>query len=275
MKKILKLVLIIGIVFLTAPVCSAKEYKVLVLPDNLQFESTNYYVYPDTSVLFASEVIDYLNHSGKVQTVSMAEVRKNFRSNLRLSLLAKNTLKEFKYNYNISFVDLRSIARAFSVDKVLIVTSTTDVQNYFLRRTVWDFLNVPGCTVIDPVYKLNTFAALVDVEEEKILWQQTYKKNIGSMESRIIGSTFAPATEQLDKLKMYSSYLSPSIARNVENGIIPPPVLSVDSEILSQPISNKAEASEAQIVETVNIEQAPFIPSKPRAKNNGSMVNDL
>lgn len=275
MKRFLKLILIACFLFALAPDCFAEEYKVLVLPDNLQFESTNYYVYPDTSVLFASEIIDSLNHSGKVQTVSMADVRKAFRSNLRLSLLAKNTLKEFKYNYNISFVDLRDVAKTFSVDKVLIVTSTTDVQNYFLRRTIWDFLNIPGCTVIDPTYKISTFAALVDVESEKIIWQQTYKKNIGSMESRILASSFAPATEQLSKLKFYSSYLSPSIARNVENGILPPTVLSVDSEILTQPIKNTTGANTPLTVETVNIEPSPFMQSKPRAKSNGSMVNDL
>lgn len=274
MQKILKLFIILGFVLAMAPICSAEEYRVLVLPDNLQFESTNYYVYPDCSTMFASEVIDYLNHSGKVKTVSMADVRTKFRANLKLSLLAKSTLKEYKYNYNISFVDLKNIAQRFSVNKVLLITSTTDAQNYILRRTVWDFLNIPGATVIDPVYKLSTFAALIDVDSEKVLWQHTYHKTIGSTESRILAVNFAPSSEQLDKLKLYSSVLSPQIARNVEFGILPAPSLvpSVDAKIV-EPINEQVPVVAPPIIELTDIRK-PMI-TKPRAKSGGAMVNDL
>lgn len=251
----------------------AQEERVLVLPDNVQFESTNYYVYPDSSILFASEVIDYLNHSGKVQTVKMEEVRKALRSDLKLFILTKNTLKEYKYNYNISFVDLRNIAKTFSVDKILLITSTTDVQNYVLRRTVWDILNIPGASVIDPVYKMTTFAAFVDVKEEKVLWQQTYRKNLGSMENRIIAVNFAPALEQLDKLKLYSSVLSPEIARHVENGMS---LTIVPTETTAEPVNQITEpASPPPTMDLVDIKKKPFTPITPRAKSNGSMINDL
>ncbi len=91
----------------------AEEYRILVLPDNLQFESTNYYVYPDSSTMFASDIVDALNHAGKVKTVSMGDVRDNFRKDLKLRLTAKNVLKEFKYNFNVCFVDLKTVAHAF------------------------------------------------------------------------------------------------------------------------------------------------------------------
>lgn len=274
MRKIFKLLIILFVMCSVLTEVRAQDYRVLVLPDNIQFESTNYYIYPDASILFASEIIDALNHSGKVKTVCMAEVRDALRSNLKLNLLAKNTLKEFKYNYNISFVDFRNIARKFSVDKVLIITSTTDAQNYILRRTAWDLLNVPGTTVVDPAYKISTFVALVDVEQEKILWQQTYRKSFSSMENRMLANTFAPASEQLDKLKLYSSVLSPVIAKHVEDGVIPK--LSVEAEVIPVPaVVEDNEVPVNNIQTPVNIEPMPFVQSKPRSKNNNFTINDL
>lgn len=281
MKKFFKLFSILCLALSTVQFgfaqASSSANKILVLPDNLQFESTNYLVYPDSSVIFASDTINNLKKTGAVESVSMCDVREVFRKNLSLRILAKNILKEFKYNYNVSFVDLKTLSRAFSTNKVLLITSTTDVQNYILRRTLWDFLNIPGATVIDPAYKVSTYVALVDVDKEEVLWQQTFHKTISANENRMIAVSFAPATEQLEKIKFYSEYvLSPLIAQIVQAKIAPPAVMSVDGNIIQQnSVKDLTQQSIIQSIQETEIKTKTFAPIRPRLRSNGVMVNDL
>lgn len=273
MKKLFILFSVLFILIIGVQYAQAEEYKVLVLPDTIQFERTNYLIFPDSSTMFATDAINELKKNNKIEIVSMAEVRDALRKDVHISVLTKKAIKEFKYNYNIAFVDLRSIAHYFSTSKVLVITSQTDVQNYFLRRTIWDKLNIPGFTVIDPVYKLSTYVALIDVDKETIIWQNTYYKNIGSMESRIIAENFAPATEQLQKIKYYSLYyLAPAIASNVQEKILPPPSLEEKNVV---EVSNQQKPPE-------NITLPDEINFKPKLtkpatapKTYGTVINAL
>lgn len=252
--------------------CYAEEYKILVLPDSIQFDSTNYFVYPDASVMFASDTINALKQTDRVKTVSMGEIRDSFRKNQRLRLLSSHALKEYKYNYNVDFVDLKKIANTFSVDKVLLISSTTDVQNYVLRRTLWDFLNIPGAAVIDPAYKVSTHASLVDVEKEKVLWQQTYYKKLATVENRMIAVSFAPANEQLERINSYSSFLSLDIAQKVQSKILPQPVLTVEGNLIENienPLIKPLPLNE------LNINHNPLVPVRSKLGNDSVRVNDL
>jgi len=273
MKKFFKLFTILLCLLSTVKSCMAEEYKILVLPDSIQFECTNYYIYPDSSVMFASDTINCLKqYGGKVQTVSMGEVRDTFRANQRLKLLVNHALNEFKYNYNVDFVDLKKIANSFSVGKVLLISSTTDVQNYVLKRTIWDFLNIPGTSVVDPAYRLSTNVSLVDVEKEEVLWQQNYYRNIGAMENRMIAVGFAPASTQLEQIKLYSSFLSSAIAQKVQFNILPPPVLSVEGDLVNtmqEPVQPPVSLINTEIV------KKPFVSAKPKLRGNGVRVNDI
>lgn len=274
MKKLIVNLIILVTVLFTAQISFAEEYKILVLPDNIQFDSTNYLVYPDSSIIFASDTINEIKKLGKVDIVSMTEVRDALRKNPHLSILTKKALKEFKYNYNISFVDFKSIAQYFSTNKILIITSQTDIQNYILKRTLWDFLNVPGATVIDPAYKLSTYVALIDVDKELVIWHNTYYKTISAMENRIIAQNFAPATEQLEKVKFYSMYkLSPEIATIVQGKILPP-LLPIQSDIL--PITNEKQLDTVvPIPEEINFKPKMSTPIRIRQNGYGAVVNDL
>lgn len=222
MRKLIKLILLLVIFIFTQNTQAFADCNILVLPDDIDFESTNYYIYPDTSVLFASDIVNELKKRN-LSIVSMAEIRDSLRKNSEISKLTASALKEFKYNYNIPFVDFKPIAKHFNTNMVLLITSQTDTQSYLLRHSLWDFLNVPGTTPIDPMYKLSTYIALVDVDNEYVVWDKTYYKKVASMEGRIIPHNFAPATEQLHKIKAYSkNNLSPLVASIVEAKILPP-----------------------------------------------------
>lgn len=276
MGRVLKLFSIFCLVFLMAQVCYAQQPKLLVLPDNVQFDSTNYYVFPDSSTVFASDTINELKKSGKIEIVSMTEVRDALRKNTKLNLLTKRALKEFKYNYNIPFVDFRAIAHQFSTDKVLVITSQTDTQNYMLRRTFWDWINLPGTTVIDPVYKLATYAALIDVDKEEVIWQSTFYKNIGSMESRMIAGSFAPATEQLQKIRFYSEYcFSPHVAKIVQAKVAPEIIPVKQNNIVNVSDVNKQNQTLPPEMQNIELKPKFMPPARPDTDSWGEMINDI
>ena len=64
MNKLLKLLVVIIFVLTSTQLSWAEEYKILVLPDNIDFNSTNYYIYPDSSIMFASDTINEIKKDG-------------------------------------------------------------------------------------------------------------------------------------------------------------------------------------------------------------------
>lgn len=281
MGNLFKLFLIALFVCISTQTAWADNYKVLVLPDNVQFDSTNYLVYPDASIIFASDTINEIKKDGRVKTISMTEIRDTLRRNTKINILTRKALKEYKYNYNIPFVDFKAIGNQFGTNKILIITSQTDIQNYFLQRTLWDFLNIPGATVIDPAYKLSTYASLIDTEKEQVIWQGTYYKKISSMENRMVAQNFAPATEQMEKIKFYSSYyLSPTIAKKVQCAILPPPIILPSG----QPVINITDIKQEELLKEIETTQKSIdfkqnivtpTPITPRFDNSGETINDL
>lgn len=278
MNKLLKLSVFLVLGLFMTQACQAEDQKILVLPDTIQFDRTNYYIFPDSATMFATDTINEFKKDGRVQTVSMAEVRDTLRKNVAVYVLTKKALKEFKYNYNISFVDLKSIAHQFSTSKVLVITSQTDYQNYLLKRTLWDVLNIPGMKTVSPTYKLSTYVAFVDVDKEQIIWQNTYYKTISSFEDRMVAQNFAPATEQLEKIKFYSAYLlSPHIATTVEAKMFPPILPSPKDNNNDSGIVNVSNVQPPEIPDQDNLQirSKVLIPDREQSKINGEMVNDL
>lgn len=277
MKRFFKLFLVVIFMIFSAHISRAEEYRVLVLPDNTQFDSTNYFIYPDSSIIFATDTINEIKKDGRITTVSMTEVRDTLRKNTALSVLTKKALKEFKYNYNIPFVDFKAIAQHFSTNKILVITSQTDVQNYFLRRSICDFLNLPGMMNVDPAYKMSTYAALVDVDKEQVLWQNTYYKTISATSYRIVAQSFAPCTEQLEKIKSYSLYmLSPHIASMVTTSILPPPIILPNGKIMNVSNTNAQNPDEMMPSrDDVDLKPKTIIHQRKNNPNYGMNINDL
>lgn len=207
-----------------APYVCAEQYKVLVIPDNIVTENDaiDSYIYNASSEFFANEVINLLNQTDFIKAPTVSEERKLLKSSPYSMIPARNLTNKFKTSYNIDFVPLKKIAATNQARYVLLMTSSVDSENYILRRTVWDFMNVPGATVIDPAYKISTYAALVDVQKNSVLWSNTFYKTISVVESRIIPRGPSPQTEQLQKIRDYSRMLCPEIAQNVQLKVLTP-----------------------------------------------------
>ena len=120
----------------------------------------------------------------------------------------------------------------------LLITSAIDSENYILRRTFWDFLNIPGATVVDPAYKISTYAVLVDTKNNTVLWSNTFYKTISVVENRIITRGPSPQTEQLQKIRDYSRMLCPEIAQNVQLKVLPADTFAKESNQIYYDMGN-------------------------------------
>lgn len=239
MRDLLKTVVVLGAMFLT-PIAFADEYKLLILPDNVVTENVaiDSYIYDSSAEFFADEISTILNTTDNIKSQSVSEVRAKLKNNPSTMLAAKSLLARFRTSYNIDYDAIKKLAKQTDNRYVLLLTSTIDAENYILRRTFWDFLNIPGASVIDPAYKINTYAVLIDSQNNQKLWADTYYKTISTVENRIITRGPSPQTEQLSRIKDYSRYVCPQIAQNVQVNILPADVLTTESKIIDYDMGN-------------------------------------
>lgn len=232
--------MIVGIVLALTPQVFAEEYKVLVLPDNIVTESAaiDSYIYNSSAEFFADEIANILNSTDYITSPKVSNTRKALKEDTSAMLAAKSMTNRFKTSYNIDFNSLKKIASKSDAKYVLLLTSYVDHENYILRRTLWDFLNIPGATVVDPAYKISTYAVLVDTENDTKIWADTFYKTISVCENRIITRGPSPQTEQLQKIKDYSRLLCPQIARNVQRNILPADLYEKESTQIDYDLGN-------------------------------------
>lgn len=233
-------ILVVGIVLFVAPYVNAEQYKVVVIPDNIvtENEALDSYIYNATSEFFANEIVNILNQTDYIKAPTISEERKLLKDSPACYIPARNLTTKFKTSYNIDYAQLKKIAAKSQAKYALLITSSIDSENYILRRTFWDFINIPGATVIDPAYKISTYAVLVDTSNNRTLWSNTFYKTISVVENRIITRGPSPQTEQLQKIRDYSRMLCPEIAQNVQQKVLPPEVMSKESNQIYYDMGN-------------------------------------
>lgn len=232
--------ILIGIALFFAPQVFAEDYRLLVIPDNIVTENValDSYIYNASAEFFADEIVTILNSTDYISAPTVSEVRTDLKKDASGMLAAKDLTSRFRTSYNVDYVTLKKVAAKEQARYVLLLTSHVDAENYVLRRTVWDFLNIPGASVIDPAYKISTYAVLVDADNNAKIWSDTFYKTISVCENRIITRGASPQTEQLGKIKDYSRYVCPQIARSVQRNILPASVYEKESTQIDYDLGN-------------------------------------
>ena len=224
MRDLIKVFLVGVVLFCTTSAWAAGVQKktVLILPDNIVTESLamDSYIYDSTAEFFANEVINLLNQTDYIVSPTVSDERKLLKSNPSYMIPARDLTQKFKTSYNINYPLLNRVAKVNKQQYVLLLTSTIDAENYVMRRTLWDFLNIAGAAVIDPAYKINTYAVLVDTKNNSVLWSKTFYKTISVVEGRILTRGPSPQTEQLQKIRDYSRMVCPEIAESVQLSVL-------------------------------------------------------
>lgn len=217
MKKFISLILFLFLI--CSGQCWATQYNVLVLPTSIFEEPVDYMIFTKSADIIATDIINIYNSHPQMSAVQLYQI-KNSINNSQNKYFKREVVKmlhDYDVNYTINFNTVQKLASRFKTKQVLLISCQMDAQNYITRRTLWDFLNIPGATVIDPAYRLTTQITLIDANNQIILWQENYHKLISSRESRIMTQAYSPSSEQLEKVKRYSTkFLSPQVVQETQ-----------------------------------------------------------
>lgn len=221
MKKIWGLILFIFLMCTTN--CYAAKFNFLVIPNDLFLDGKNDIVFSQSASLIGTDIINYYNQHPDMSAVSIDRLKNYLEKpeNYRLKKEVKKLISDYQTNYTVNYSTVQKLASKFGTKQVLMINCNMDAQGYITRRTLWDLLNIPGATVIDPAYRLTTQINLIDVNNQVILWQHNYQKLISSRESRMMTTTYGDTSEQLEKVKKYSTkFLAPQVVQETQLALL-------------------------------------------------------
>ena len=193
---------------------NAEPFKVLVLPTDLFSVCENYYCFPESSNIFAADIIDNFNQSKKIVSPNLYEIRKKMAENPQLKASTTVALNKYKNTNNIDFDALKKISEDFKTNSILLISST--VNNGHTKRGVWEVLEISTAFEIYNTFTLTTNAVLTDNVNDVVMWSGKYERSLGDNENRFWAKNIALANSNLEKIKAYSkTILSQSISQNI------------------------------------------------------------
>lgn len=198
---------------------TSKVPTIAVISDSAHRNGTTYLICGAASDIFATDIINRLNQTGHINAPLLGENMANISKSI--PLYTYTFYNEYKYNYNIDFVNLKRITKNISADYVLMITSGLDIQSELFKENWWNKWGLSSSQPITPTYKLITMLTLIDKSTYNIVWQDMYKREIKA-ENMDLGITqFSPNYSQLTKIKKYSTTMSEYVVNNIEKVIVP------------------------------------------------------
>lgn len=221
MKKFFEFILFIFL--MTTANCYAAKFNFLVIPNDLLLESKNDIIFQNSASLIGTDIINYYNQHPDMSAVPINKLKTYLDrpENYRLKKEVQKLITDYQKDYTVNYATVQKLASRFGTKQVLMINCNMDAQGYITRRTLWDALDIPGATVIDPAYRLSTQIALIDANNQTTLWQHNYQKLISSRESRMLNATMGNTSEQLEKVQKYSTkFLSPQVVQETQLALL-------------------------------------------------------
>ncbi len=194
--------------------------RIGIVSDAILTQINPYNAYFKTPEFFLQDVRANLVKSG-ISVVSVATTQR-LLTNMGVNQYDIETLGSLQQGYDLDYALLRKICRAIGVKKLVVMTSSVDIQRDFLKNTLWNVANIQGMDVVNPTHRVSVYVAFVDVEHEIVIWEQIYAKNIRNNKFKNLDTTISSNYEGMLRLKEYSKYISPEISKQVRMRLIDP-----------------------------------------------------
>lgn len=216
MKKLFQtVILFLTFIFINQTV-SAMSFNVVVLPVDLMNVCENYYCYPEVSEIISNDLIKYFNRTGKINSPSLIEVRKRLAANPQLRTELQGALNKYRNSSDISFSTYRKVSNLFSAKSVLIVSNTVPVENAYVKRNVWEILELSTALNLSYPYFMETEAVLLDTYNGLVMWSGSYTKKISDNQGNFSAPKASQSYSILGFIEFYSQdIISKTIAENV------------------------------------------------------------
>lgn len=205
---------------LTAFSAPRKIPTVVVLSDTGHRNGTTYIICGAASDIIATDIINEMNKTGRIKAPLLGENMSRITQKT-LPLYYMTFFNDYKFNYNVDFVNLKRVTKNIPADYVLMVTSGLDVQSQFLRETWWNKWGISSSEPIVPTYRLTTMLTLIDRKTSSIVWQDLYQRDIKAENSDLAITQFSPSYAQLAKIKKYSRTMSEYVVNNIDKTVNP------------------------------------------------------
>ena len=236
MRGIIRFFLIICIACICN--CYGAE-KIGIITDTLLTPVNYYNAYFRTPEFFANDIRHELSKKGI--TVVPLDTTENALKKAGLRQYDLEGLQGLEQGYNLDYRLLKKIAQNIGVKKLVVVTMGMDIQRDFLKNTVWNMMNVSGQDVVNPTHRISVYAAFVDVNNENVLWESIYAKNIRNNKMKNLDTTISNNYEGMLRLKEYSKYISPDVAYNVKMKMLNPNFVEPPTHITRENIVQYAK----------------------------------
>ena len=209
------------LVFCILSLCNSFAMEKIGIVTDTILTPVNYYnAYFKTPEFFANDIRHELLNKG-INVVPLDTAQINLKK-AGLRQYDLEALQGLQQGYNLDYQLLKKIAKNIGVKKLVIVTMGMDIQRDFLKNTLWNVLNVSGVDVVNPTHRVSVYTALVDVNNENVLWESIYAKNIRNNKMKNLDTTVSNNYEGMLRLKEYSKYISPDVAYNVKMKMLNP-----------------------------------------------------
>ena len=197
-----------------------KAPVIVVLSDTGHRNGTTYLICGAASDIIASDIINKMNQTGRINAPLLGENMSRITQR-NIPLYYDTFFKEYKYNYNVDFVNLKRVTRNIPADYVLMVTSGLDIQSQLFKETWWNKWGISSSQPIEPTYKLITMLTLVDKKTYRVVWQDLYQRDIKAQNMDLGVTQFAPNYSQLAKIKKYSNTMSEYVTAKIDEVVNP------------------------------------------------------
>ena len=221
---------IITCIFLLVAIClcgcnsvlaaQRKAPVIVVLSDTGHRNGTTYLICGAASDIIASDIINKMNQTGRINAPLLGENMSRITQR-NIPLYYDTFFKEYKYNYNVDFVNLKRVTRNIPADYVLMVTSGLDIQSQLFKETWWNKWGISSSQPIEPTYKLITMLTLVDKKTYRVVWQDLYQRDIKAQNMDLGVTQFSPNYSQLAKIKKYSNTMSEYVTAKIDEVVNP------------------------------------------------------
>ena len=197
-----------------------KAPVIVVLSDTGHRNGTTYLICGAASDIIASDIINKMNQTGRINAPLLGENMSKITQR-NIPLYYDTFFKEYKYNYNVDFVNLKRLTRNIPADYVLMVTSGLDIQSQLFKETWWNKWGISSSQPIEPTYKLITMLTLVDKKTYRVVWQDLYQRDIKAQNMDLGVTQFSPNYSQLAKIKKYSNTMSEYVTAKIDEVVNP------------------------------------------------------
>lgn len=129
--------------------------------------------------------------------------------------------KEYKYNYNVDFVNLKRVTANIPADYILMVTSGLDIQSQFLKETWWNKWGISASEPVVPTYRLTTMLTLIDKKDLQHCMARLVSKRFKSRKRRYCNHPVFTKLCTACKIKKYSKTMSEYVTMNIDKTVNP------------------------------------------------------